>query len=116
MKIEQTLKEFGLDEKEIAVYLSLLQLGGGSILDIASQSKVKRTTVYEIIKNLKNKNLIYIGYKKSKKLWYPQSSEQIIKIQKDRYEHLKAILPELRAYWSESTVKPKIQYFEGILP
>ncbi len=39
------LKAFGLDEKEAAVYLAGLRLGPATVIALAHQAKLPRTTV-----------------------------------------------------------------------
>jgi len=56
--IQSLLKELGLSEKEILVYLTILQQGKVSQTDIATLTKINRTTVYSVAKELLQKNLI----------------------------------------------------------
>ncbi|MCK4799448.1 TrmB family transcriptional regulator, partial [Candidatus Parcubacteria bacterium] len=48
--LEKSLHEFGLKEKEIKIYLALLDLGPSSIRKIAELAKVNRGTSYDILK------------------------------------------------------------------
>ena len=52
MEIQVILKNFGLSEKEIAIYLSLIELGPSSVREISNKSKVNRGTTYDILKAL----------------------------------------------------------------
>ena len=52
MRLEQTLKDYGLKEKQIKVYLACLQLGTGSVVKIAQKAGMPRSTVYEILESL----------------------------------------------------------------
>lgn len=113
MTLEETLKDLGLNNKEVAVYLALLQLGKASILLISKQSNIKRSTVYEILGGLKNQGLVYIGFEDKKKIWQPQAPEKLMEILRYRIEHLEKILPELNTLYLIPGNKPKILYFEG---
>lgn len=52
------LLEAGLDNNEIAIYLTLLERGELSYTQLARISKVKRTTCYAVIARLKQYNLV----------------------------------------------------------
>ncbi len=56
--IQSLLKELGLSDKEILVYMTILQQGKISPADIATLTKINRTTVYSVAKELLQKNLI----------------------------------------------------------
>ncbi len=56
--IQPLLKQLGLSEKEIVVYLAILQQGKVSPADIATLTNINRTTVYSVAKELLKKNLI----------------------------------------------------------
>ena len=52
MDIRITLTQLGLSEKEADVYLAALELGMAPASVIAKKSRIKRTTVHEILKRL----------------------------------------------------------------
>ena len=52
------LEAFGLTEKESRVYLALLELGEAGIGEIAKKSAIKRTTLYDVVENLKKSGLV----------------------------------------------------------
>ena len=55
--IELELRKLGLNEKEVKVYLTGLELGPNSVQNIAASAKITRPTTYEIIKKLEAKGL-----------------------------------------------------------
>ena len=55
MKIENVLKAYGLNEKQIKVYLACLELGSASVQKISQKSGLIRTTVYEVLETLKQR-------------------------------------------------------------
>ena len=56
--INQTLKKLGFSDKEIEIYLAVLQQGKVSPVDIAKVTKINRSTVYNIAKELVEKGVI----------------------------------------------------------
>jgi sugar-specific transcriptional regulator TrmB len=57
--LNQYLQQLGLGDKEIAVYLCVLERGKLSANDIAKLTKINRTTVYSVSKELIVKGLLH---------------------------------------------------------
>ena len=77
MSLEQDLLEIGLDEKEAKTYLSALELGPTNIQDLTSKSSLKRSTIYEMIKNLQAKGLISETKKGKRRLFVASEPENL---------------------------------------
>lgn len=58
MAIHSTLKEVGLNDKEISVYLTLLKQGKATPASLSKLTKINRATVYNIAKSLQSKGII----------------------------------------------------------
>lgn len=56
--LEQYLKQLGFNEKEIAIYLCIVEHGKLSAVDISRITKINRTTVYSVSKELIKKRVI----------------------------------------------------------
>jgi sugar-specific transcriptional regulator TrmB len=56
--IHQSLATFGLNHQEIAIYLTLTRHPAGTVLQLSRLLGVKRTNLYRLLENLKNKSLI----------------------------------------------------------
>ncbi|MEA2113415.1 MAG: helix-turn-helix domain-containing protein [Patescibacteria group bacterium] len=83
------LRKLGLTKKEVAVYLSALELGYASAQEIARQSKISRPTAYKIIKSLEEKGLISESKDRQKRYFTAESPDKflgIIKRQKREIE------------------------------
>jgi len=112
--INNALKEFGLDEKEVQIYLTCLELGQNSAGEISRKSNIQRELTYVILKRLKEKGIVSQTIKDKKKYFEvvpPESLIQKIEVKKDL---LKKALPKLNFIKkSKSSLVPKIQTFEG---
>jgi len=107
------LKKLNLSEKEARLYLALLELGEANLQDISNKSKIKRTTVYDILDSLKEKGLISTT-KKGKRIYYYAENPKVIEtIFKEKINVLHSVLPELLSVANLIDKKPKIQFFEG---
>ncbi len=56
--LESNLKSFGLTEKEAIVYLEILKLGRAGATEVAQTTKINRTTVYSVAKELIKKGFV----------------------------------------------------------
>jgi sugar-specific transcriptional regulator TrmB len=122
--IVENLLQFGLNEKEISVYLSLISLGPSPVRLIAKQARVNRGTTYDILKSLIGLGLVsyYKQYGKEDKKQYfvaetPQKLLDAIENKKRGLEtlkvELKKSLPELESMYEKSGARPVVKYYEG---
>lgn len=107
------LKQIGLNEKEAAVYLALLELGTSTVHGIARKADLKRPTVYLILDNLEQKGLVSLIPKAKISLYAAQSPEKILTDLHKREQLLKLQLPNLLALYNDNKVKPQVQLFQG---
>ncbi|MBI5135291.1 hypothetical protein HZA86_03605 [Candidatus Uhrbacteria bacterium] len=113
MKIEDVLKQYGLDADETAVYLAALQLGGSPVQEISNQSGVKRTSVYLVAKSLMNKGILG-EYKTRRGLHLvAQPPELLVSQLEEKAKAMASIIPRLKAIAKKEPHKPQVQYFEG---
>lgn len=105
----------GLTDKEAAVYLAILELGSSSIQPIATQSGVKRTSIYYFIDHLVELGIIEKIKLRNRWHWQAKSPEALIDLQQRRLSDVKNALPELKGIFNLTTDKPKISYFEGVV-
>lgn len=113
MKIEKALEKYGLNNKEILVYTSLLQLGPSSVSKISDKSKLARSTVYEVLKALVRKGLINHYLKKKIQYFSPEEPSKLIKKLEIAKEELVSVLPQLEAMTSFVKNKPSAKFYQG---
>ena len=122
--IVENLLHFGLNEKEVSVYLALISLGPSPVRLVAKQSGVNRGTTYDILKNLIKLGLVsfYKQYGKEDKRQYfvaepPQRLIDSVENKKRELEGVKMqfnkLLPELESLYEKSGAKPVVKYYEG---
>lgn len=112
-KIEEALKNLGLNGKQVSVYLTLLQLGNTTAYKIAQKSGLKRPTVYVILEELRQKDLILkIPYPK-KQIYSAKSPEGVVLEAKRKINEIASVLPELLALEKKEN-KPSVSYFDNI--
>lgn len=113
MGLENELKQIGFNEKGAKVYLAALELGPTNIQNLTKKSGIKRSTVYEMIKNLKSLGLMSEIIKGKRKLIIASEPENLKRGLKEKEKLLDEIMPELKSVSNIGFVKPKIMFFEG---
>ncbi len=120
MNIQTILKNFGLNDKEISVYLALIDLGPSPVRMVAQKSKVNRGTAYDILKALQKQGLVSFYDTRSKQHFVAESPEKLLSAVKDKQEELEEVknqirgsLPELKIIFEKQGGKPIVKSYEG---
>ncbi|MFA5020429.1 MAG: helix-turn-helix domain-containing protein [Candidatus Pacearchaeota archaeon] len=108
------LKEIGLLEEEIKVYMTLLKIDSSLASNVAKKSDLERSLTYKILGNLIKKGFVSYVIKNNVKYFSPVSPNKIIDILKDKQEKLEEIIPELNSLFEPKEEKPIVEIFEGI--
>lgn len=118
--ILSTFETLGLNEKESAVYTTLLTLGKATASTVVAQSGLKRGNTYDILYRLESLGLISKFMKDGKLTFQVESPEKLLTLATNQQqkvkaaeESLKSFLPQLNSQYQLSVGKPTIQYFEG---
>lgn len=106
-------QNLGISDKEAKVYLAVLELGGGTVQEIAARAAIKRTSIYYFIDHLVELGLIEQLQVGRRVRYQPTSPERLVELQKQRAAQLEQLLPEFMSVYNVSTKKPRISYFEG---
>lgn len=120
MQIQSLLKNFGLNEKETAVYTALIQLGPSPVRAVALKSKVNRGTTYDILKSLIDQGLVTYYNQETKQYFVAESPEKLITALEDKQKQLetvkqdiKEVLPELQSLFEYEGGRPTVKLYEG---
>ena len=120
MEIQIILKNFGLSEKEILVYLALVELGPSSVRDIAAKSKVNRGTSYDILKSLIGIGIVSYYNKESKQYFIAEPPEKLLsaidqkKVDLDEVrKNIENSLPLIKTLFEKQGGKPAVKLYEG---
>ncbi len=118
-QLRLSLHSFGFSEKEAIVYIALLELGKGTVRQISSKAGINRTTGYDVLGSLANKELVTVSGKEPKSEYAVEPPEAITaylkKVAEETAEHIKkseAIIPELELLHAKQN-RPKIRFYEG---
>lgn len=111
--MQEIFKEFGLSDKEIKVYLSLLKLGQTTTQKIAEITGINRVTLYDILRYLSEKGFVGSSITNNVKCFYPTRPKILLNRLKEREIKFSSILPKLESMIGDINKKPVIQVFEG---
>lgn len=113
MNVAQTLKELGLPKNKADVYLTVLQMGRGSVQEIAAKCGIARTTVHEILLQLLEMGLVgYTAHGKAR-VYVAEHPNKLLELQDHRARMVKTILPELELMCNTEGMRPKVRFYEG---
>ena len=123
MKIEQVLKDLGLQDKEPDVYLALLKTPGAQPASIiATRANLNRTTVYKSLVKLVKKGLVTKTQRQGITCFFAENPdkrlETLLLNQRKNLdminESLITILPEIQNMQKQELFRPKMRYYEGL--
>jgi sugar-specific transcriptional regulator TrmB len=119
--IKRALINIGLTDKEVTVFMVLLQNGPMFATNIAKNAKLNRTTIYGLLKELSEKGLVSSVNKKESATRYQSIAPEMLPgyIERKRDEllsskkDLESVVPQLLLMRSRGKILPKVQFFEG---
>jgi sugar-specific transcriptional regulator TrmB len=92
---KKALRNFGLTENEVEVYLILLKLGSASASDIAEKTQIHRINLYDLLERLQEKGLVSYVMMGKRKHYEAVDPKRILEIEEEKKESIKEVIPEL---------------------
>lgn len=114
MEVTQQLRQFGLNQSEITVYLYLLENGVSTPPIVSRRTFIARTNCYNILNELSAKGLIEEKEAGKRKAYVARDPESLVSMVEQKREIAQRMLPELRAIYTTQKNKPKMRFFEGL--
>lgn len=111
--IKKALKSYGLDEREIKVYLSVLALGDATVTEIAQFTKLKRTSVYLICDRLVALGVMGDFKAKYGTHYSVSSAKTLVSRLESIKTEVESVMPELMAIEKRELYSPNIKFFKG---
>jgi len=115
----EQLNALGLSPNESSIYLALLEVGRGTVSQIARKARINRTTGYDILDTLVSKGLANISGKEPKQEYHAESPQKIVVLlenriedEKKRLEEARSLLPQLKSIHNVSG-RPQVRFYEG---
>jgi len=112
--MKEELIMFGLTPNEAEVYLALLTLGDATADRIASNTKIHRTTVYDVLNILKSKGFVSVFVKDKKQHFEAAEPEKFLDFLNEKKHIIQEILPKMESIKRNTVSKPQVTLFQGI--
>ena len=113
----KALEEIGLDHKEAAVYLILLELESATISTLARATNMPRTSLYSVLPKLQGRGVVYHGKVKNHTEWKCISPKELYRKYKENLKIFEEAIPSLENISEKRTPVPKISpitYYESM--
>lgn len=120
--IKNYLLDFGLTEKEVKLYLTLLKSGPNTIMNLARETGIKRSTTHNNIEELIKKGLVSqtnYGERRMVVAEHPEKLTFLMDQKRWDVKKLEEILPDVITRIVETvpeakeTTKVEVKYYEG---
>ena len=91
MGIEDILRDFGLTDTEIKIYLALLKIGEATVPDIVAKTKVYKSNAYDALGKLEQKGLASHVKKENKMFFSPLNPKRLFEIIEAKKQDLEVV-------------------------
>lgn len=113
--LNHVLTSLRFEPKEAAVYLALLELGKGSILEIARASGVNRASIYYTIEGMKKRGLVTILKNSNGTHSYmPTDPGLLLAREKQHVKEFEEVVPNLKSLINHTGRRPSVRFFEEL--
>ncbi len=119
--LHESLRKFGLSERETTVYLLLLSLGKCPASIVARRAALPVSTAKYTCDELLEKGVVRVTRQRGTAVYVPEDPEKLLllldrrraDLERDR-ERLQSVMGELKSLINPHAVLPKVEFFEGI--
>ena len=111
----QPLRDLGLSDNEINVYVVLLKIGSSTASTLSEKSGMYRPYVYDTLDRLQEKGLVSYVHQKNKKFFSAVHPDRLRKLLEIKQDNLATILPELISF-TKFLTWPGLSLYGTIMP
>lgn len=117
--IQESLESVGFSKPEALIYLALLELGRGTVSQIAARAKIQRTSGYHLLAGLAVKGLASVSGREPKQEYVAESPSTLQYYLEHELERQKGLVAKSASLISQLTAisshgdRPRVRFFEG---
>ena len=111
--IKEVLQNLGLEEREIKIYLILIAKTSLTAMQISKETRIDRTTIYDILERLIDKGIVSSTIKNKTKHFNTLSPKKLLIYFKEKYSSLENILPQLNRLTKQTQEPISCELFQG---
>lgn len=108
------LEPFGLSGNRARVFAALLKLGRATTIQLAKETRLKRTTVYEVILDLLNEGFATETKRGKRRLFTAEDPQLLQGRFEEKLQEIKKTLPLLAEAYGKVVPKPNIRFYDGV--
>ena len=112
-EIMKGLGAFGLDEKEVKVYLAGLEIGTATVLELSRRTTLPRTTLYPILERLEHQGVFKVGKQKNTTVYIAELPDVLKRHLDDRAQLFAKTVPALEIIQDTVHDGPGVTFYEG---
>jgi len=110
---ESQLKELGLTDNEIQIYLILLKQGIMNPSEISQKLGLHRGYIYDALERMQEKGVVNIILKDNKKHYQVTSPENLVELLKFKLEYFQKVVPDLMKLAHLEKKETKVEVHKG---
>src|SRR3989338_7389562 len=110
---ESQLKELGLTDNEVRIYLFLLKQGMMNPSEISQKLGLHRGYIYDALERMQEKEVVNSILKDNKKYFQATSPENLIELLKLKLENFQKIVPDLIKIAEFKKEETKVELHRG---
>jgi sugar-specific transcriptional regulator TrmB len=111
--MEEQLRELGLTDNEVRIYLSLLENGSMNPYEIAEKTGFHRGYIYDTLKRMQEKGFVSSVSKEGKLYFNATSPTGLLDLMKMRIENLQKIVPQLEKISQKDREVTHVEVYKG---
>lgn len=111
--MEEILKDLGFSEREVKVYLALLELGETTVGPIAAKTRIQHSKIYPTLEKLIDRGLVTFIIKSKTKYFQAVNPKQILFLLKEKERQFQEILPKLEEKQKIALSPQTAKVYEG---
>jgi len=113
MKKEHILEHLGLNEKESAIYLALIDLGHATISRLSQRTNIHRPALYALLPEMKAKGLIFDAKEGKRRIYTPAPPETLEALFNGFSAQFHGFIPELQSKYESIESRTTVKYLSG---
>ncbi len=106
------LKRLGLKEKEVQIYLDLIENWASSISEIIERTWLHRPEAYRLLPLLKEEWFVTESKKSKRRFFEAESPEKLLWLLENLWNDLNWVIPDLISMHSNASKRPGVKYQE----
>ncbi len=113
-KIIATLRLVGLHKNEVEIYIDLIGHRNSTALEISKRTRIHRSNVYDILRNLVEKGFVYEILEEKRRLFKASEPQKIKEYVKREEEEVDEIMPLLQQYTNQTEEQEGVSIGKGV--